>query len=90
MEYNKINNLLLSEDNESEQLSKFVTREYVRVNSLLDTYNENKSIRFKTPMLRLNLCDYSNAYILVKGTIMVTAPVANNGVNNIRDKKIVH
>ena len=31
MEYDKINNLLLSEDNESEQLSKFVTREYVRV-----------------------------------------------------------
>ena len=39
MEYDKINNLLLSEDNESEQLSKFVTREYVTVNSLLDTYN---------------------------------------------------
>ena len=42
MEYDKINNLLLSEDNESEKLSKFVTREYVRVNSLLDTYNKNK------------------------------------------------
>ena len=26
MEYDKINNLVLSEDNESEQLSKFVTR----------------------------------------------------------------
>ena len=71
MEYDKINNLLLSEDNESKQLPKFVTREYVRVNSLLDTYNENKSIRFKTPMLRSNLCDYSDAYILVKGTITV-------------------
>ena len=70
MEYDKINDLLLSEDNESEKLSKFVTREYV--NSLLNTYNENKSIRFKTPMLRSNLCDYSDAYILVKGTIMVT------------------
>ena len=56
MEYEKINNLLLSEDNEmSEKLSKFVTREYVKVNSLLNTYNENKSIRFKTPMLRSNL-----------------------------------
>ena len=43
MEYNKINNLLLSEDNESEKLSKFVTREYLRVNSLSKTYNENKS-----------------------------------------------
>ena len=97
MEYNKINNLLrvvdtsakhvLSEDNESEKLSEFVTREYVRINSLCNTYNENKSIRFKTPMLRSNLCDYSDAYILVKGTITVTAPGANNGTNNIRDKK---
>ena len=87
MEYDKINNLSLSEDNESEQLSKFVTREYVRVNSLSNTYNENKSIRFKTPMLRSNLCDCSDAYIIVKGTITVTAPGANNGANNIRDKR---
>ena len=87
MEYDKIKNLLLSEDNESEKLSNFVTREYVRVNSLLDTYNENKSIRFKTPMLRPNLYDYSDAYILVKGTIRVTAPGVNNGANNIRDKR---
>ena len=76
--------MLLSADNESEQLSKFVTREYVRVNSLLDTYNENKSIRFKTPMLRSHLCDYSDAYILVEGTITVTAAV---GANNIREKR---
>ena len=87
MEYDRINNLLLSEDNESEKLSKFVTREYVRVNSLSKTYNENKSIRFKTPMLRSNLCDYSDAYILVKGTIKVTAPGVNNNANNIRDKR---
>ena len=99
MEYDKINNLLLSEDNESEvskanranemneKLSKFVTREYVRVNGLSNMYNENKSIRFKTPILRSNLCDYSDAYILVKGTITVTALGANNGANNIRDKK---
>ena len=86
MEHDKINNLLLSEDNESEKLSKFVTREYVRVNGLSNTYNENKSIRFKTPMLRSHLCDYSDAYILVKGTITVTALGANNGANNIRDK----
>ena len=81
MEYDKINNLL---DSESEQLSKFVTREYVRVNSLSNMYNENKSIRFKTPMLRSDLCDYVDAYILVNGTITVTA---NAGANNIRDKK---
>ena len=69
MEYGKINNLLSSE---SENLSKFVTREYVKINSLSNTYNENKSIRFKTPMLRSDLCDYADAYILVNGTITVT------------------
>ena len=41
-------------------------------------------------MLRSNVSDYSDAYILVKGTITVTAPGANNGANKIRDKKIDH
>ena len=81
MEYDNVNNLLGSE---SENLSKFVTREFVRVNSLSNTYNENKSIRFKTPMLRSDLCDYADAYILVNGTITVMAAA---GANNIRDKK---
>ena len=75
MEYGKINNLL---GRESENLSKFVTR----VNSLSNTYNENKSNRFKTPMLRSDLCDYADAYILVNGTITVSL---QNNV--IRDKK---
>ena len=83
MEYDKSNNLLLSENNKSEQLSKFVTRQYVKVNSLLNTYNENKSIIFKTPMLRSDLCDYSDAYILVKGTVTV------NGVVNGAENKIL-
>ena len=77
MEYDKINNLLGSQ---SENLSKFVTREYVRVNSLSITCNENKSIRFKTPMLRSDLCDYADAYILVSGTITVAG-------NNPRDRQ---
>ena len=38
-------------------------------------------------MIRSDLCDYSDAYILVNGTITVTAPA---GANNIRDKKINH
>ena len=38
-------------------------------------------------MLRSHLYDYSDAYILVKGKITVTAPGANNSVNNIRDKR---
>ena len=80
MEYDKINNLL---DTESEILSKFVTREYIKVNSLSNTYNENKSIRFKTPMLRSDLCDYADAYILVNGMITV----AGNQPKQNRDKQ---
>ena len=81
MEYGKINNLL---GIESENLSRFVTGDYVRVNSLSNMYDENKSIGFKTPMLRSDLCNYADAYILVNGIITVTA---NAGANNIRDKK---
>ena len=81
MKYDKINNLLGSE---IENLSKLVTREYVRVNSLSNTYNENKSIRFKTATLKSDLCDYADVYILVNGTITVTT---NEGANNIREKR---
>ena len=34
-------------------------------------YSINKNIRFKTSMLRSDLCDYSDAYIIVKGRITV-------------------
>ena len=78
MEYDKINNLL---GKQSENLSKFVTRQYVKVNSLSNTYNENKSIRFKTPMLRSDLCDYSDAYILVNGTITVSGNLPRDRQN---------
>ena len=57
------------------------------VNSLSNACNENKSIRFKTPMLRSNLCDYFDAYLLVKGIITATAPGVNNNADNIRDKR---
>ena len=84
MEYDKINNLL---GNESENLSKFVTRDYVKANSLSNTYNENKSIRFKTPMLRSDLCDYADAYILVNGTITVTSQ--NNVIRDKKDRPLI-
>ena len=77
MEYDKINNLL---DSESENLSKFVTRQYVKVKSLSNTYNENKSVTFKTPMLQSDLCDYADAYVLIEGIIIV-------GGNAPRDRK---
>ena len=37
-------------------------------------YNTNSQMKFRTSTLRSSLCDYSDAYILVKGTITI-APV---------------
>ena len=83
MEYDKINNFL--------KIMKVKNYLNLLLENMLElisnTFNENKSIRFKTPMLRSNLCDYSDAYILVKDTIMVTALGVNNDANNIRDKR---
>ena len=69
MEYQKIANLLDSAPN---QPSKFRKRNWVEINDeSRGTYTGN-DIRFKTTMLRSNLCDYADAYILVKGTITIT------------------
>ena len=46
-------------------------------------YSSDKQLRFKTAMLRSNLCDYNDTYILVKGNITVnnTAAAAANNTN---------
>ena len=49
-----------------------MTRKWVEANDLSSSqYSVNKNIKFKISMLRSDLCDYSNAYIVVKGTIIV-------------------
>ena len=71
MEYQKIANLL--DDDKSNQPSKFRTKNWVEINDeSRGTYNVNSQIKFKTTMLKSNLCDYLDAYILVKGTITIT------------------
>ena len=63
------NEVALSESN---QPSKFRTRNWVEINDASrGTYTSN-DIRYKTTMLRSNLCDYPDVYILVKGTITIS------------------
>ena len=69
MEYQKIRNLL---GNASNQPSIFRTRNWVEINDDSRGTYSSKSIRFNITMLRSNLCDYADAYILVKGTITIT------------------
>ena len=74
MEYQKIANVL---NDASNKPSKFRTRNWVEINDdIRGAYSPNKQIRFKTAMLRSSLCDYRDAYILVKGNITVNSAAA--------------
>ena len=69
MAYQIRTNLLNSASN---QPSKFRTRNWVKINDKSRGTCTSNDIKFKTTMLRSNLCDYADAYILVKGTITIT------------------
>ena len=58
-------------DNTSNQPSKFRTRNWVEINDESRGIYTGNKIKFKTAMLRSNLCYYSDAYTLVKGTITI-------------------
>ena len=87
MEYQKIANLI---DDASNQSSKFRTRNWVKINDeSRETYNVNSQIKFKTTMLKSSLCHYSDAYILVKGTITVNNTAAVDANANNTNKKVI-
>ena len=69
MEYQKIANLL---DNAANQPSKFRIKNWGEINDESRGIYTSNDIKFKTTMLRSNLCDYADAYIYVKETITIT------------------
>ena len=88
MEYQKIANLI--DDNTLNQPFKFRTRNWIEINDeSRGTYNVNSQIKFKTTMLKSSLCDYSDAYILVKGTISVNNTAAQGAAANNTNKKVI-
>ena len=88
MEYQKIVNSI--DDYASNQPSKFKTRNWVEINDeSRGAYNVNSQIKFKTTMLKSSLCDYSDAYILVKGTISVNSTAAQGAAANNTNKKVI-
>ena len=70
MEFQKIANFLdINFDNED--LPKYVTTKWIEVyDQSQGNYNDDKEIRIQTSMLRTDLCDFSDAYIVVKGDII--------------------
>ena len=89
MEIQKIVNLLNDSDNES---SNFATRKWYIINDQnngqYDRGNENDAtIKFDARVIKPNICDYSDAYILVTGNIKVAGVAANTNVafENLQD-----
>ena len=72
---------MLDTTSDDKNLPRFVTKKWIEVyDQSGKDYRVNKEIRIKTPMLRSNLCDFNDAYIVVKGVITVTDP--DNGKRN--------
>ena len=87
MESQKIANLI---DDASNQPSRFRTKNWVEINDeSRRTYNVKRQIKFKTTMLKSSLCDYSDAYILVKGTINVNNTAAADADANNTNNKVI-
>ena len=86
MEYQKSTNLLGTIPDE---VPRFITKKWVEVydqsGSADDRYKPSKQIRFKTSMLRSDLCDFSDAYIVVKGDITLTK-TNGRGIIDIRNR----
>ena len=86
MEYEKITNLL---DSASNKPSKFRTKNWVEINDeSRGTYTSN-DIKFKTTMLRSNLCDYADAYTVVKGTITITGTGNDDATKRAHERERV-
>ena len=88
MEYQKIANLI---HDASIQPSKFRTKNWVEINDeSRGTYSVNSQIKLKTTTLKSSLCDYSDAYILVKGKITITGEGADAAARQAdeRDKGV--
>ena len=80
MEFQKIVNFL-DTTFDNKDLPRFVTKKWIEVYDQSEgNYNVNKEIRIKASVLRSDLCDFSDAYIVVKGTITVVR--LNNAKRN--------
>ena len=65
----------LNTTSDDKDLQIFITKQWIEVYDLSEKhYNPNNEIRIKTSMLRSDLCDFSDAYIVVKGTVTVIEP----------------
>ena len=72
---NWISKKFLDITSDNKDLQKFVTQKWIEPYDQSEgNYKVNKEVRIKNSILRSNLCDFNDGYIVVKGTITVNAP----------------
>ena len=87
MKYQKIMDF---SDTTPNQPSKFKTENLIKINNKSrGTFNKDNQIKFKNSMPRSSLCEYSDAYILVKGTITAEDTAAQGQTYNGVNKKVM-
>ena len=80
MEFHKILDFFDANSDDKDR-PRFVTKKWIKIyDQSGGNYDVNKEIIIKTSMLRSDLCGYSDAYIVVEGTITATNP--NNAKRN--------
>ena len=90
MEYQKKNKKNLI-DNAPNQPSKFRIKNWVEINDESRvTYNAGVQTKFKTAMWKSSLCDYGDAYTLVKWNITVDNTAAAGADVNNTNKKVIY
>ena len=71
------------------QPSKLRTKNWVEINDESRGKYDNNHIKFKSSMIMSNLCDYSDIYVLVKGTLTVLNMAAGGAAVNNTNKKVI-
>ena len=73
--------------NTPNQTTKFRKKNSVEISDdARGSYNKDSQVRFKTSMLKSSSCDYSNAYILVSGTIRIKRAGADDNAKRLDEK----
>ena len=88
MELQKIVNFL-DTTSDDKDLPRFVTKKWIEVyDQSQGNYDVNKEIRIKTSILRSDLCDFNDEYIVAKGDITVGAPNNEKKIKKIKQQHL--
>ena len=90
MEFQKIA-IFFGTASDDKDLPRFVTKKWVKIYDQSEkNYSPNKEIRIKPSILRSDLCDFCDAYIVLEGDITLEDDDANKRIKMLHLKTMHH